>query len=156
MSAIHDPLASGKAKTILPSHFVSATTGLCKPRACYPIRKVAGCTCAGDAWNVFPCSHRLQRKPLVSDPGMHHGMCVTHMSWSMSRPLTHDGAYNGNFTYLTRGPCMYHAKPWSKRATKIRISISYHFISYNVTEFAEFDGFPCGVVDYNDVFSNKL
>ena len=25
----------------------------------------------------FP-RHRLQRKPLVSDPGMHHGTCVTH------------------------------------------------------------------------------
>ena len=24
--------------------------------------------------------HRLQRKPLVSDPGMHHGTCVTHVS----------------------------------------------------------------------------
>ena len=27
----------------------------------------------------FP-RHRLKRKPLVSDPGMHHGTCVTHMS----------------------------------------------------------------------------
>ena len=26
---------------------------------------------------TFPC-HQLQRKPLVSDPGMHHGTCVTH------------------------------------------------------------------------------
>ena len=25
----------------------------------------------------FP-RHRFQRKPLVSDPGMHHGTCVTH------------------------------------------------------------------------------
>ena len=25
---------------------------------------------------TFP-NHQLQRKPLVSDPGMHHGMCVT-------------------------------------------------------------------------------
>ena len=27
----------------------------------------------------FP-RHRLQRKPLVSDPGMHHGTCVTHVA----------------------------------------------------------------------------
>ena len=27
----------------------------------------------------FP-RHRLQRKPLVSDPVMHHGTCVTHVS----------------------------------------------------------------------------
>ena len=25
-----------------------------------------------------------QRKPLVSDPGMHHGTCVTHVPWCMS------------------------------------------------------------------------
>ena len=28
----------------------------------------------------FP-HHRLQKKSLVSDPGMHHGMCVTHISY---------------------------------------------------------------------------
>ena len=27
--------------------------------------------------------HRLQRKPLGSDPGMHHGTCVTHVRWYM-------------------------------------------------------------------------
>ena len=43
--------------------------------ASYQIRNIAGCECAG---NVFP-RHRLQRKPLVSDPGMHHGTCVTHV-----------------------------------------------------------------------------
>ena len=31
--------------------------------------------------------HRLQRKPLVSDPGMHHGTCVTHVPWCMSWSL---------------------------------------------------------------------
>ena len=31
---------------------------------------------------------RFQRKPLVSDPGMHHGTCVTHVSWCMSGSLT--------------------------------------------------------------------
>ena len=30
--------------------------------------------CAENAGNTFP-RHRLQRKPLVSDPGMHHGTC---------------------------------------------------------------------------------
>ena len=33
----------------------------------------------------FP-HHRLQRKPLVSDPGMHHGTCSTHVPWCMSEP----------------------------------------------------------------------
>ena len=35
----------------------------------------------------FPC-HRLQRKPLVSDPSMHHGTCVTHVPRCMSGLLT--------------------------------------------------------------------
>ena len=30
----------------------------------------------------FP-RYQLQRKPLVSDPGMHHGTCVTHVLWCM-------------------------------------------------------------------------
>ena len=61
----------------------------------------------------FP-RHRLQRKPLVSDSGMHHGTCVTHLPWYMSGSLTRGGAENvpgipgacatRNFTYLVRGP----------------------------------------------------
>ena len=35
----------------------------------------------------FP-RHRLKRKPLLSDPGMHHGTCVTHMPWCMLGSLT--------------------------------------------------------------------
>ena len=38
----------------------------------------------------FP-RHRLQRKPLISDPGMHHGTCVTHVPWCMSGSPTCDG-----------------------------------------------------------------
>ena len=58
--------------------------------------------------------HRLQRKPLVSDPGMHHGTCVTQVPWCMSGSLNRDGGENvpgiagacaiRNFTYLARGP----------------------------------------------------
>ena len=52
--------------------------------------------------------HR-QRKPLVSNPDMHHGTCVTHVPWWMSGLLTHRGGIPGaystrNFTYLARGP----------------------------------------------------
>ena len=39
---------------------------------------------------TFP-HHRLQRKPLVSDPVMHHGTCVMHVPWCMSGSLTCDG-----------------------------------------------------------------
>ena len=55
--------------------------------ASYQIRKIAGCACAGNAGNVFP-RRRFQTKPLVSDPGMHHGTCVTHVPWCMSGSLT--------------------------------------------------------------------
>ena len=55
--------------------------------ASYQIRKIAGCACAGNAGNVFP-RRRFQRKPIVSDPGMHHGTCVTHVLWCMSGSLT--------------------------------------------------------------------
>ena len=58
--------------------------------------------------------YRLQRKPLVSDPGMHHGTCVTHVAWCMSWSLTCGGGENvpgipcacatRNFAYLVRGP----------------------------------------------------
>ena len=55
--------------------------------ASYQIRKIAGCACAGNAGNVFP-RRRFRRKPLVSDPGMHHGTCVTHVPWCMPGSLT--------------------------------------------------------------------
>ena len=55
--------------------------------ASYQIRKIAGCACAGNAGNVSP-RRRFQRKPLVSDPGMHHGTCVTHVPGCMSGSLT--------------------------------------------------------------------
>ena len=41
----------------------------------------------------FPC-HRLQWKPLVNDPGMHHGTCITHVPWCMSGSLTRGGGEN--------------------------------------------------------------
>ena len=51
--------------------------------------------------------HWLQRKPLVSDPSMHHGTCVTHVPWCMSGSLTRGGGENipgscatRKFTYL--------------------------------------------------------
>ena len=51
--------------------------------ASYHIHKFAGCACGGDAG--------IQRKPLVSDPGMHHGTYVTHAPWCMSWSLTRSG-----------------------------------------------------------------
>ena len=61
--------------------------------ASYQIRKIAGCACAGNAGNVFTC-RRLQRKPVVGDPCMHHGTCVTHVPWYVSGSLTRGGGEN--------------------------------------------------------------
>ena len=59
----------------------------------------------------FP-RHRLQRKLLVSDPSMHHGTCMTHVSWCMAGSLTCGDGENvpgipgawptRNFTYLVK------------------------------------------------------
>ena len=55
---------------------------------------------------------RLQRKPLVSDPGMNHGTCVTHVPRYMSGSIMRGGenvpgaCATHNFTYLARGPLL--------------------------------------------------
>ena len=41
-----------------------------------------------------PPTPRLQRKPLVSDPAMHHGTCVTHVPWCMSGSPAPGGGWN--------------------------------------------------------------
>ena len=57
----------------------------------------------------FP-HHRIQRKPQVSDPGMHHGTCVRCMSGSLIRgggvnvPGILGACATSNFAYLARGP----------------------------------------------------
>ena len=58
--------------------------------------------------------HRLQRKMLISDPGMHHGTCDMRVPLCMSGSLTRGGGENvlgisgacatRNFTYLARDP----------------------------------------------------
>ena len=41
----------------------------------------------GNARNVFLVTD-FKWKPLISDPGMHHGTCVTHVPWWMPGSLT--------------------------------------------------------------------
>ena len=61
-----------------------------------------------ECWERFP-RRQLQRKPLVSDPGMHHARSVMHVG-SLTRGGGENvpgipGAYETrNFTYLVRGP----------------------------------------------------
>ena len=70
---------------------------------------------------VFP-RHRLQRTRLVSNPGMHHGTCITHVPWSLSRSGGEKvtgipGACAiRSFTYLARGPSMSSLRCYDKTA----------------------------------------
>ena len=77
------------------SNSTNRSASLCAyiPWASYQIWKIAGCACAGNAGNVSP-RPQFQRKPLVCDPGMHHGTCVTHVPWCMSGSLTCDDGEN--------------------------------------------------------------
>ena len=81
--------------------------------ASYQIRKQCGSRMRQECRESF-IRHRFQRKPLVSDPGMHHGTCVAHVPWCMSGSLTHGGGESvpgipdtratRNLTYLAGGP----------------------------------------------------
>ena len=53
----------------------------------------------------FPL-HRVPKEPLVSDPDMHHGTCVTHMPWCKwgNVPGNPGACATRNFTYLVRVP----------------------------------------------------
>ena len=53
----------------------------------YQIRKICRLRMRWECWERFP-RHRIQRKQLVSDPGVHHGTCVIHVPWCMSGSLT--------------------------------------------------------------------
>ena len=92
--------------------------------ASYQIRKIGGCACAGNAGNVFS-RHRFQRKPLVSDPGMHQGMCVTHVPWCMPGSLTSGGqGKRSRHSRRMRNPQFYITRvaPWGPDRRKWLIS----------------------------------
>ena len=100
---------------------------ICMRLASYQIRKNCGLRMRREYRESFP-HHRLQRKLLVSDPGMHHVTWVTLVPWFMSASLSCGGGENDpgipgacathNFTYLVRGPWnmennYLNAIPWS-------------------------------------------
>ena len=82
----------------------------------------------------FP-RHRLHRKPLVSDPIMHRGTCVTHVPWCMSGWLTPGcrenvpsipgGCATRNFAYLVRGPWTRWQHHWAELDTPWHQKIRY-------------------------------
>ena len=55
----------------------------------------------------FP-RHRLQRKPRVSDPDMHHGTCLTHVPWCMSgSPTCYGGGKRSRHSRHMHNPEFY-------------------------------------------------
>ena len=87
------------------------------------MRKIAGCASTGNAGNVFPATGFrgsgenvpfIGSRLLISDPGIHHGTCVTHVPWCISGSLTRGGEENvpgipgacatRNIMYLVRCP----------------------------------------------------
>ena len=85
----------------------SRSTVIVRPEwASYQIRKIVGCACR----EPF-LYHQLQRRPLVSDPGMHHRTCLTHVLWCMSGSPSCGAGENipGIVTYLARGPLIRHS-----------------------------------------------
>ena len=105
----------------------------------------------------FP-RYRLQRKPLVSDPDMHHVTCVTHMPWCMSSLLTCGGGENvpsisgacatRNITYLARNPwAVPSVDPSANNVNTLRTTISDVFISWLVQYIIDLTywlGLSCG------------
>ena len=112
----------------------------------YQIRKTVSCACARNAGDVFPTTDLPQRKVVVSDPGMHHDTCVTHVSWCMSGSLTRGGGENvpgipgacatQNCMYLVKGPLYgsfgYYYK--SRISTVYSISFTWHLPLVNMLQ----------------------
>ena len=111
----------------------------------------------------FP-RHRVQWKLLVSNPGMHHGTCVTHVPWCMSRSLTRGGGENvagipdacatSNFTYLARATCRAYSKgacqwiydpetPWYTLTRVFNKHLHQHLSNKTLSEFNTFINTLC-------------
>ena len=88
-------------------------TGVILAMGLFPDTYNCGLRMRRECRHHFP-HHWLQRKPLVSDAGMHHGTWVTHVPWCMLGSLAGGGrekvpgipgaCATRNFTYLARGP----------------------------------------------------
>ena len=66
---------------------------ICSSMGLLPDTQNCGLCMRQECRERFP-RHRLQRKPLVSDPDMHHDTCVTDVPWCMSESLNRGGGEN--------------------------------------------------------------
>ena len=104
--------------------------------------------------------HRLQRKPLVNDPGKYHGTCVTHEPLYMLGSLTRGGGDNvpgfpgacatPNLRYLVRGPwplerqgkCLHDTHAEMMSPAKIWMTYLNHTAIVRHTSLDQDDGNP--------------
>ena len=86
-----------------------------------------------ECWERFP-RHRFQRKPLVSEPGMHHGTCVAHVPWCMPGSLNRSGGgKRSRYSRHMRNPwfCVIGRRPmekWYQQCTKLNWAEYSHSI----------------------------
>ena len=101
-----------------------------------PDTQICGLRMRRECRERFP-RHRLQRNPLVSDPGMHPVTCVTHVPRCMSGSLTRSGGENvpgiigacatRNFAHLVRIPCQrYLARSY------LPLSLNWFIVNYEI------------------------
>ena len=113
-----------------------------KPMGFFPDTSNFGLRMRRECRERFP-RYRLQRKPLVSDPGMHHRTCVTHVPWCMSGSQARGGGGNvpgipgacatRNFTYLARGSLnQTKAQVLEETSWDSRVSYRYNTVQHNV------------------------
>ena len=85
--------------------------------ASYQIRKIAGAHALGMPGKFSP-------PPRASDPGMHHGTCVTHVPWCMPGSLTND------FLWSRRRGKTFPAFPAHAQTAILRIWQEAHWTGY--------------------------
>ena len=97
----------------------------------------------------FP-RRRFQRKLLVSDPGIHHGPCVTHVPWCMSGSLTCvDGKTFPAFPAHAHPRFCISGKRPIMQPRRLWVNISHASAigyNYNNNETRHFDGIHCTYV----------
>ena len=113
----------------------------------------------------FP-HHRLQKKPLVSDPGMHQGTCVTHVPWCMSGLLTRSGRENipgipgacaiRKYTYLAWGPLVtWMPVCWFSREWRTKVPFDTCYYSTEETdEYGRFHILILHLLQYDNHVTN--
>ena len=86
--------------------------------------------------------HWLQRKLLVSNIGMHHGTCVTHMPWCMSGSPWRRGKRSRHYRRM-RNPqfCVSGKRPWSSCTARQQDMLmqSHHSVHWSLIFTQEAD-----------------